>query len=116
MTPEYFWTKITDFCEKKDMSMTKFCTVNQISIPVDSWGYCLRNKKFPLEKTIMNVKFLFSDDEIDELLCSNSYPIEVNPEDDVTGEIMLSLKLSSSYKAHLRLRRKIQRLFYQGEL
>ncbi|MBK0084373.1 hypothetical protein IAE51_10755 [Lactococcus sp. S64] len=57
MTPEYFWTKITDFCEKKNMSMTKFCAVNQVSIPVDSWRYCLRNKKFPLEKTIKNVKF-----------------------------------------------------------
>lgn len=37
MTPEYFWTKITDFCEKKNMSMTKFCAVNQVSIPADSW-------------------------------------------------------------------------------
>ncbi|WP_406834703.1 hypothetical protein ABLU29_06390 [Lactococcus lactis] len=116
MTPEYFWTKITDFCERKNMSMTRFCEVNQISIPVDSWRYCLRKKKFPPEKTIMNVKFLFSDDEIHELLCSNSYPVEVKPEDDVTGEIMLSLNLSSSYKADLRLRRKIQRLIYQGVL
>lgn len=37
--------------------MTKFCEVNQISIPVDSWRYCLRMKKYPSEKTIMNVKF-----------------------------------------------------------
>lgn len=64
----------------------------------------------------MNVKFLFSDDEIHELLCSNSYPVEVKPEDDITGEIMLSLKLSSTYKTQLRLGRKIQRLVYQGEL
>lgn len=116
MAPEYFWTKITDFCERKNMSMARFCEVNQISIPVDSWRYCLRKKKFPPEKTIMNVKFLFSDDEIHELLCSNSYPVEVKTEDDVTGEIMLSLKLSSTYKTQLRLRRKIQRLIYQGEL
>lgn len=116
MTPEYIWTKITDFCEHQNMSMTKFCAINQVSIPVDSWRYCLRMKKYPPEKTIMNVKFLFSDDEIHELLCSNSFPIEVKPEEDVTGEIILSLKLSSSYKTQLRWRRKIQRFIYPAEL
>lgn len=95
--------------------MARFCEVNQISIPVDSWRYCLRMKKYPPEKTIMNIKFLFSDDEIHELLCNNSYPVEGNPEDDVTGEIMLSLNLSINYKTQLRLRRKIQRLIYQEQ-
>ncbi|WP_259755219.1 hypothetical protein [Lactococcus lactis] len=44
--------------------MARFCAVDQISVSVHTWRLCLRMKKSPPEKTIINVKFLFSDDEV----------------------------------------------------